>query len=829
MTDPQETYTYRAGQKVVLKKEPDQFVVRALPEQLEEELGVIDAEQMSSNTSLVTVRATDLEVMMSQARHIAPTHHAYRMAETDEEFLITDRIFVTFREALPPEQVDEFAARYSLVLLEKYSERDYLFQLTDHTGMNPVKLVVKLMEEEPLVELADHDLNYRVSTYEPLSLPTDPAYAQQWHLHTRFQDAQFDPRCSSCAEDAWQLLGNFGSPEVVVAVTDDGCKLDHADFDSPGKFAGWGYLRGSRLITNVDIEADPAEMYKTGSNHGTSCAGVIAGEADAVLTVGAAPGCRLLPIQWESEGPSLFISDSKMMTVLAYLADKVDVVSSSWGRVPTNVRIPLLRNRIAELAQTGGRRGRGIIFLWAAGNENCPIQHTGTVDIPYTNGVARRPDGSLVWVGVQTSKTFQNNLTDVPGVMHVAALASTARRSHYSNYGTGVTLCAPTNNVHTYRRMIVPGLGVTTTTGLGGGLTSSFGGTSSATPLVAGVAALVISANPELTALEVISILKQTASKDLNLEGYSPTPPSSFDQDTSWDVSPIFPADFTDTGDPDGTWSPWFGHGRVDAQAAVAEALRRRGEATTRQLQFSSSPNLDIPDNDPAGIRDIIHIPDSGRVQDIKVSLDISHTWIGDLIVHLIAPDSTDVLLHNRAGGGRDNIQETHDLRGLPVLASLREKSLAGDWTLHVQDMAKRDKGVLKSWSLDLQVTTEPVQVEDVAAVQIPDRNTKGITRTLDLPAGHTIRDIAVSVDITHTWIGDLQVTLIPPDKPPIRLFDRTGEGADNLLQTWHSQDVPALRELRGQEAGGAWRLNVADLASRDVGKLNRWGIEIVE
>ena len=828
MAESQETYTYRAGQKVRLKKEPDQFVVRAAPEKVEEDLGISDAEQVSPASSRVTVRAPDLEVMMSQARHIAPTHHAYRTVETDEEFLITDRVFVTFRDPLPVEEIDAFIARYSLVLLEKYSDRDYLFQLTDHTGMNPVKLVVKLMEDEPLVELADHDLNYRVSTYQMFNLPSDPSYPQQWHLHTRLMDDQFDPRSSARCEEAWMLLESFGSPDVVVGVTDDGCKLDHPDFDSPGKFAGWGYFRGRSLITNIDIEANPAEMYKPGSNHGTSCAGIIGGEADAVLTVGAAPGCRLLPIQWESEGPSLFISDSKMMTVLDYLSDKVDIVSNSWGRTPSNVRIPVLKNRIAELALTGGRRGRGIIFLWAAGNENCPINYSGSTQIPYTSGIQRRPDGSLIWVGVQTSTTFQNNLVDVPGVMHVAALASTAQRSHYSNYGPGITLCAPTNNVHSYHRLTLKGLGVTTTTGGGTGITAAFGGTSSATPLVAGIAALVISANPELSALEVISILKLTASKNLNVEAYPRTPPASFDLDTSWDVSPIFPAEFSDTGDPDGSWSPWFGHGRVDTLAAVAEALRRR-TSPVEKLHYSSKPEAIIPDNSPDGLRDIIHVPDVGRVQEIEVGLSISHTWIGDLRVYLVAPDGTSVPLHNRAGSSRDNLEERYTLANTPGLAALQELRIGGDWVLHVQDLANRDEGLLSRWELELGVSAEPLLVEDSTSERIPDQDPAGLTRSLKLPAGYKITDIAVSVDITHSWIGDLRVTLIAPNETALRLHDRSGGGADNLERTWHSQDFVPLRSLRGQDTGGTWQLPGADRGRRDEGKLNRWKIEIVE
>jgi hypothetical protein len=130
-----------------------------------------------------------------------------------------------------------------LVKKAAYSDRDFLFQLTNHTGMNPVKLVVKLMEEEPLVEATEHDLNQRMGSYQ-FAVPVDPDYSKQWHLHTNFNHPDFDARSCSLCEDSWSLLDDFGSEEVVIAVSDDGCKLDHHDFDSPEKFSGWVYFRG---------------------------------------------------------------------------------------------------------------------------------------------------------------------------------------------------------------------------------------------------------------------------------------------------------------------------------------------------------------------------------------------------------------------------------------------------------------------------------------------------------------------------------------------------------------------------------------------------------
>jgi subtilisin-like proprotein convertase family protein/subtilisin family serine protease len=826
MPEPEQTYTYRGGQRLALEKEPDRFVVRALPEDLED-MGFDDAERVSASSSRVNVRSGDLEQLMAVCRHLAPTHHAYTVADTGEEFLITDRIIVTFREPPAPEQLDEFAGRYALLPREKYSDREFLYQLTDHTAMNPVKLVVKLSEEEPLVEGVDHDLNYRAQKYQ-LQLPTDPLYRNQWHLHRSFSHQQFDPRSSSRCEEAWQILGGFGSPEVVVGVTDDGCRLDHPDFDSLGKFAGWTYLQGNRLVRSTDVDAVHARMYQVGANHGTSCAGVIASEVDGVLTVGAAPACRLLPVKWESQGPSLLISDSKLRSVLDYVADKVDILSNSWGSTPTSLWASIVTNRIRELAQTGGRRGRGIVFLWAAGNENCPIQHNGTVDIPYHHGWHQRPDGSWIWVGVRRSRRFQNNLVGIPGVMHVAALASTARRSHYSNYGEGIDLCAPSSNSHAYFRQTVPGLGITTATGAGS--TTEFGGTSSATPLVAGVAALVIAANPELSAIEVISLLKRTASKELDFQGYPRTTPTAYDSDTSWDISPVAPhdrGDFLAQGGEEGTWSPWFGHGRVDAPAAVAEALRLSGDGGAPE-QYTSAPQLAIPDNNAAGIRDTIQVDDAGQVEEVVVEIEITHTWIGDLRVRLIAPDGTAALLHDRAGGSQRDLHRTYDLALTPALAAFRERRARGQWMLHVQDLAARDTGTLERWSLQLGLVPENLVFEDPAATPIPDNDPAGITRSLNLPPGHVIDEIAVSVDITHTWIGDLRVALLAPDGTRLFLHDRAGGSADNIVRTWHSRDFDALRVLRGRETGGTWRLQVADVVRQDIGKLNRWALEVV-
>lgn len=830
MHSDNKTYTYRCGEKIALTKSADEFVVRTAPENLRG-CRYTQAEQVSPASYKLTTQAAELDSAMSQARETAVTHHAYYADATGEEFLITDRVFVTFKAALTPEQIDLFAGRYGLIQKETYSERDYLFQLTEHTGMNPVKLVVQLMENEPLVESAENDLNHRLKTYQ-FQVPADPGYVRQWHLHDRFSNPAFDSRASARCEEAWRILNHFGSFDVVVGVTDDGCKINHPDFDSPGKFAGWGYFRGSRLVVRDDIDADAAQMYRTGANHGTSCAGVIAGEADAVLTVGAAPGCRLLPIQWESNGPYLQITDSKLLTALNYLADNVDVVSNSWGGVPTSLWPAAVINRIRQLAVNGGRRKKGIVFLWAAGNENCPIQHTANMEVPYDDGWRQNNDGSWSWVGVSTARQFRNNLVNVPGVMHVAALASNAQRSHYSNYGTGIGLCAPTNNVHEYHRMTVTGLGITTTTGAGSGVTATFGGTSSATPLVAGVAALVISANPGLTALEVIAVLKRTAARNLNMAGYPKTPPASYDPSPGWDVSPVPPFDnggFIDIGSADGLWSPWFGHGRVDAAEAVAEALRLGGGAVAEQTRRqASSPVLPIPDNDVAGVQDTILFTDDIRIGSIRVAVDIIHSYIGDLRLTLRTPSGSSVMLHNRNGGSANNLNQSFDEGTTLGLAGLKGQPLQGVWTLHVQDLARVDTGVLNHWEIVASGHADAtVQAEASPGVAIPDNNPAGIESALTVTGNGKVGDIRIAVDITHSFIGDLIVTVMTPDGTSVILHSRSGGSQDNIIKTYTAATTPALSALRGHALQGVWRLRVADLGAKDVGKLNHWSVWI--
>ncbi|MGW2152100.1 S8 family serine peptidase [Nonomuraea sp. NPDC001699] len=389
-------------------------------------------------------------------------------------------------------------------------------------------------------------------------------YHAQWHLHSRLKHDEVDVRSSLRCDEAWAELNNFGDPHVVVATTDSGCRLDHPAFGGLEKFAGWGYFEGRELRTMATSRSMGSGMYLPGQHHGTSmCALISAVGGDQ--PVGVAPACRLLPIRLPTDANLAHVSEDAILRILDYVAERADVLLISWSKLPYFLLSSTVVDRIGELTECGGRRGRGVVVVCAAGNSNCPIQFSSGTAIPYEAHFGRgRPFGP----DVKRSRTFRNVLVPLPGVLHVSSVSSLARRCHYSCYGPGIDLCAPSSNSRVFRGDMLAGLGLTTATGDPAKPTHRFKGTSGAAALVAGTAALVVSVNSGLSALEVCRVLQESASKDLDHAGYGPPSPAS--PDSAWDLPPVTPfgqGSFNDHG-----WSPWFGYGKVDAVQAVTLA-----------------------------------------------------------------------------------------------------------------------------------------------------------------------------------------------------------------------------------------------------------------
>jgi subtilisin-like proprotein convertase family protein len=314
------------------------------------------------------------------------------------------------------------------------------------------------------------------------------------------------------------------------------------------------------------------------------------------------------------------------------------------------------------------------------------------------------------------------------------------------------------------------------------------------------------------------------------MTAYPRTPPSSDDPNPTWDISPIAPfdrGDFGVIGSSDGTWSPWFGHGKVDALEAVRAALQASEDHTTR-VRVELNPNSEIPDQDPTGIVSRVFVPDPGQIRSIRVHVDIQHTYIGDLIVRLVAPDGTRIDLHRREGGGADNLIRTFEESSLPALAALLGTDIRGTWTLEVSDHARFDVGRLRRWFLEAEVLSDTARrFESAPGRTIPDQDPAGIQDRMTVAGVGSLSTIAVDVDITHTWIGDLRVVLSNPVGQEVVLHARQGQSADDIQRRYTIEDEPDLRDFIGQPADGDWMLSVSDHAKRDVGKLNRWGLTL--
>jgi M6 family metalloprotease-like protein len=252
--------------------------------------------------------------------------------------------------------------------------------------------------------------------------------------------------------------------------------------------------------------------------------------------------------------------------------------------------------------------------------------------------------------------------------------------------------------------------------------------------------------------------------------------------------------------------------------------------APPETLTRASTPNRTIPDNNTAGISDTIDIAEALTFSSLKVAVDITHTYRGDLRVTLTTPWGTVIELHPKGqGGSADDLKMTYDETILPALATLRGRGTQGAWRLNVQDLASFDTGRLNRWSVEFVVAemSAPMELEESPGTVIPDFPSPGIERTLAAAGTGKIGSVEVSVDISHTYIGDLRVSLFSPAASEVVLHDRAGGSQDNLGRTFTAATTPSLSGLAGQPVAGNWRLRIVDLEAQDRGKLNSWRLLI--
>ncbi len=253
--------------------------------------------------------------------------------------------------------------------------------------------------------------------------------------------------------------------------------------------------------------------------------------------------------------------------------------------------------------------------------------------------------------------------------------------------------------------------------------------------------------------------------------------------------------------------------------------------APAPSIRVENTAAVVIPDNTSAGIRSKIHVAEAGVIKRLEVSLDISHSYIGDLIVELSGPGGARVRLHNRAGAGTDNLSTRYDSASLAGLTAFVGQGAQGDWQLEVRDVARQDVGKLNRWGLEFVVEggAQSARGEAAPNLQIPDNAPTGVVSSIAIARSGSVGKLKVSIDITHTYVGDLRIELLSPAGRRVLLHGQLGGSQDNLVVTYDSTaPLSPLSALVGQPMLGNWMLRVADVAAIDVGTLNMWSLEIV-
>jgi subtilisin family serine protease len=437
-----------------------------------------------------------------------------------EPVVYTENAFVRFGEDVGEERVQEIVADVGLSVKRplSYAGNAYFLGAPERTGRRVFEMVEALLRRDD-VELCHPELARRIA-YRTTS-PAQ-AFPQEWHLHaTAIGGQRVDAHAN--VVPAWPASRGDG---VVIAVIDDGVDVEHVEFSSPDKIVA------PRSVGQPGSDdARPGH----GDNHGTACSGVACADGRDGAT-GVAPAARLMPLRFVSALGSQDEADA-----FAWAADHgADVISCSWG--PPDGRwwdpddpahdavVPLPDStRLAiDHAVANGRDGRGCVITWAAGNGNESVDNDG--------------------------------YASYEKVIAVAACNDVGQKSAYSDHGEAIWCAFPSSHG---LPSLTPGIWTTDRSGhegynpgsasMGdeaGDYTSSFGGTSSSCPGVAGVVALVLAANPGLRWDEVKDLLRRSC-------------------DRIDDV----PGEYDGHGH-----SRHYGYGRINAHTAVMQALEALGE-----------------------------------------------------------------------------------------------------------------------------------------------------------------------------------------------------------------------------------------------------------
>ncbi len=472
---------------------------------------------------------------------------------------------------------------------------------------------------------------------------SDPLIGDQWHLNNTGQTGG-TPGEDAGVFNAWnRTLGS----SVRVAVVDDAIEVTHEDLVAnvvPGKSFNY---RPARLGSSFPLPCN------TSDSHGTAVAGLVsASRNNARGGSGVAPETELVGFNALATG-----IDSDIADALNKDLAEISLYNNSWGS-PDNGKLNTAESSFIQAIDNGirnGRGGKGAIFVFPAGNGGCYAQDQ--------SGQCYRENSNY--------DGYVNKL----GQITACAVDHDGKRPFYGETGANFLVCGNSSNNTT----------LITTTDIQNRYRSTFSGTSASTPIVAGVAALILAENPQLTWRDVQQILIRTARKNDSA-------------DSGW------------TTDFGLNFNPRYGFGTVDAEAAVALASTWTSIGGSESLKqcgpFSSAPNVGLADPSPAidTQEDIIAVSGCSidRIEFIEVKPTATHEYGGDLRISLTSPAGlVSPLASERvcsSTGPRDACGPYSDWP-FGLVRHMDEPS-NGNWTLRVADAAVQDTGSFDRWSI---------------------------------------------------------------------------------------------------------------------------------
>jgi subtilisin family serine protease len=431
-------------------------------------------------------------------------------AKSREPVLYTENLFVKFADDKDRDQSLEVLREAGLTVKQElpYATNAFFVAAPEGTGQGVFDIANGLLQRED-VEYSQPEL--------VRALGRRTTFPQQWHLKSTTINGQW-VSASANVEAAHTICAGEG---VTIAIIDTGTDIDHEEFSSRGKVVA------PRDTTENDDDPRP----KAGENHGTACAGVACADGKFGAS-GVAPRAKLIPIRMMSQ----LGSQAEANAFYWAARNGADVISCSWGPRDgrwwdpddpihdTEVPLPDSTRLAINYAVTNGRDGKGCVVLFAAGNGNESVENDGYASYDRVLAVAACNDRSL--------------------------------RSVYSDKGDSIFCAFPSNDFEFPDEgrpaPLTPGIWTTDRMGSAGysadNYTNSFGGTSSACPGAAGVAALVLSCNPSLHWREAKDVLRRCCDR-IDLDG------GKYDENGH---------------------SQLYGYGRLNAEKAVRPAMLTR-------------------------------------------------------------------------------------------------------------------------------------------------------------------------------------------------------------------------------------------------------------